>query len=87
MSWICVWRVRAALGEEEKQVTHFSSFYLELGDHVLLGVVRHALVAEQPAPQMLLVVPFKDILLLHESEQHHGLVKDRLHLLLCQLIV
>lgn len=64
----------------------FSLFYLELRDHVLLGVIWDTLVAEQPAAQMLLVVPFKHIFLLHKPEQHHGLVKDRLHLLFCQLV-
>lgn len=66
--------------------TPLSLFYLELRDHVLLWIVWDTLVAEQPAAQMLLVVPFKHILLLHEPEQHHRFVKDWLHLLFCQLI-
>ena len=79
-------------GEERKTVQGIaytlgtktlSFFYLELRNHVLLRVVRDTLVAEEPATQMLLVVPFKHILLLHEAEQHHGLVEDRLHLLFC----
>ena len=60
-------------------------FYLELGDHVLLRVVGDALVSEQPAGEVLLVVPLKHVLLLHEPEQHHGLVQDGLHLLLRKL--
>lgn len=35
---------------------------------------------------MLLVVALKHVLVLHEPEQHHGLVKDRLHLLFRQLL-
>lgn len=59
--------------------------HLELGDHVLLRVIRDTLVGEQSAGQVLLVVPLKHILFLHEAEQHHGLVQYRLHLLFCQL--
>lgn len=71
------------------EITVLSSYptpaHLELRDHVLLRVIRDALVGEQPAGQMLLVVPLKHIFFLHEAEQHHGLVQYRLHFLLCQL--
>lgn len=59
--------------------------HLKFWDHVLFRVVRDALVSEQPASQVLLVVPLKHVLLLHEAEEHHGLVQYRLHFLLCQL--
>lgn len=62
-----------------------STTHLQLGDHVLLGVVRDALVGEQPSGQVLLVVALKHVLLLHEAEEDHGLVQDGLHLLLRQL--
>lgn len=64
---------------------HHTPAHLELWDHVLLRVIRDALVGEQSAGQVLLVVPLKHILFLHEAEQHHGLVQYRLHFLLCQL--
>ena len=49
---------------------------LELGDHVLLRIVGHRLVQQQSFGQVLLVVTLKDVFLLQEPEQHHGLVKD-----------
>lgn len=63
----------------------FEIIYLKLRDHILFRVIWDTLVAEKPTSQMLFIVPFKDIFLLHEPEQHHGLVKNRLHLLFCQL--
>lgn len=60
--------------------THF-----KLGDHVLLRIVRDTLVGEEPSGQVLFVVALKDVLLLHEAEEDHGLVQDGLHLLLRQL--
>lgn len=59
--------------------------HLKLWDHVLLRVIRDTLVGEQPPCKVLLIVPLEHVLLLHEAEQHHGLVQYGLHLLLGQL--
>lgn len=65
--WTCTWR----------------STYLQFWDHVFLQVVWDSLVAEQPAAQVLLVEPFKDILLLQEPKQHHGPIENWLNFLFC----
>lgn len=79
-------------GHQEVETTRWRSggpqqhhTHLQLGDHVLLRVVRDALVGEQPSCQVLLVVALEHVLLLHEAEEDHGLVQDGLHLLLRQL--
>lgn len=64
---------------------HVTWTHFQLGDHIFLRIIRYTFVGEQPAGKVLLVVPLKYILFLHETKQHHGFVQYRLHLLLCQL--
>lgn len=64
---------------------HFTWTHFQLGDHIFLRIVRYTFVGKQSAGKVLLVVPLKYILFLHETKQHHGFVQYRLYLLLCQL--
>jgi hypothetical protein len=59
--------------------------YFEFRDHVLLGIIRHALVEEETLGEMLLVVALEDVLLLEETEEDKTLVEDHLNLLLRHL--
>lgn len=58
---------------------------LQLGDHILFGVVRNAFVSEQATSEMLLVVSFKHIFFLKEAEQDHRLIEHHFNFLFRKL--
>ena len=59
---------------------------LQLADHVLLRVVREALVEQEALGQVLLVVALEDVLLLQVAEEDHGLVEQLVDLGLGQAL-